>query len=46
MIIIEEKATTKVPGITSLYVKFDMNNEVLKIIQNLDCRYYDPKTHI
>ena len=46
MIYIEEKNTTKVPGITSLYLKFDYKQEIVDAVKSIDCKYYNEKEKI
>ena len=44
MIKIEEKQTSKLPGITSLFVSFDYNAAVVEAIKTLPNYTYDKKT--
>lgn len=44
MIYIEERDTTKVPGITSLYVSFDYNKDIVDSIKTLETYNYNKKT--
>jgi SNF2 family DNA or RNA helicase len=44
MISIEEKLTSKVPGLTSLFVSFDYNKEIIEIIKALPCKNYSKVT--
>lgn len=45
MITIIETIPNKLPGITSLIVKFDFNQEVLDIIKSIQPSYYDKKSY-
>lgn len=45
MITIEEKSPVKMPGLTSLFITFDINNQIIEILHNIECRYYNPKTY-
>lgn len=45
MINIEEKTPVKMPGLTSLFITFDINNQIIEILHNIECRYYNPKTY-
>ena len=44
MITITEKKTKKVPGITSLFVSFDYNKDIIDKIKTLDCFNYSKVT--
>lgn len=44
MIYIKEGKPTKVPGLSSLYVKFDYNQVLVNYMQNMKVRYYNKKT--
>lgn len=41
MILIEEKKAEKMPGITSLFVSFDYNKDIVNIIKNVKPRFYN-----
>ena len=43
MIYIRENITSKVPGITSLFVKFDYNEDVVAAMKTLPCSNYSKK---
>ena len=43
MIYIRENITSKVPGITSLFVKFDYNEDVVSAMKTLPCSNYSKK---
>ena len=45
MIYIKEKKSRKIPGITSLFITFDLNKEVIETIKALPCRIYNPDTY-
>lgn len=45
MINIEERSTSKMPGLTSLFIWFDKNDATLEVLQSVDCRFYNPKNH-
>lgn len=44
MIKIEERITSKVPGLTSFFIISNYNPELVKIISTLDCKNYSKKT--
>lgn len=44
MILIEEKKAEKMPGITSLFVSFDYNKDIVNIIKNAKPRFYNKNT--
>lgn len=44
MIKIQERDTQKMPGLTSLFLSFDYNKEILDILHNLECKHYNDKT--
>lgn len=44
MITIQERITRKVPGITSLFIKFDYKPQIIEELKKLDCKDYDKKT--
>lgn len=44
MITIQERITKKVPGITSLFIKFDYKPQIIEELKKLDCKDYDKKT--
>ena len=46
MINIYEKIPSKVPGITSLFIDFDYNVDILNIIKSFPCKNYSKKTKI
>lgn len=46
MIKVEEKPTSKVPGLTSLYVSFDYKQEVVDAIKSIACRDYNKKNQV
>ena len=46
MIIITEKQTSKVPGITSVFIEFDYNPNIVEEIKTLPCVNYSKKTHL
>lgn len=46
MIIITEKQTLKVPGITSVFVQFDYNPNIVEEMKALPCVNYSKKTHL
>lgn len=45
MILIEERKPNKIPGLTSLFVKFNYNQEVVSLIKECLPVNYDKKTH-
>lgn len=45
MIYIEERQPKKLPGITTLFLKFDYNKEIIDRIKAFDCRNYNEKTN-
>lgn len=45
MITIRESIPSKVPGETSLFIKFDFDQEVVNHIKLYDCKHYDKKTY-
>lgn len=44
MISITENIPNKIPGLTSLFLKFDYNPKIVDFIHSLDCKSYDKKT--
>ena len=44
MILIEEKQASKVPGITSLFLTFNYNKDIIDVLKSCDGRNYDKKT--
>lgn len=46
MINIYEKIPSKVPGITSLFINFDYNVDILNIIKSFPCKNYSKKTKV
>lgn len=47
MILIEEKQTKKLPGITSLFISFNYQKEVVEAVKlNFENYVYDNKTHV
>ncbi|WP_300924693.1 hypothetical protein [uncultured Clostridium sp.] len=46
MINIEEKATRKVPGITSLFVSFKYKPEIVTAIKSIPCKDYNKKNYV
>ena len=47
MINIEEKTATKCSGLTSLYITFDFNMEIVNVLkQSPEKSFYDKNTHI
>ena len=46
MITITEKQTSKVPGITSVFIEFDYNPNIVEEIKTLPCVNYSKKTHL
>lgn len=41
MIIIEERSTHKMPGETSLFIKFDYNKSIVDTLRSFDMKFYD-----
>lgn len=46
MIHITEKLTSKVPGITSIFIDFDYNPEIVDSIKTLPCFNFSKRTHL
>lgn len=46
MITITEKQTAKVPGITSVFVQFDYNPNIVEELKALPCVNYSKRTHL
>lgn len=46
MIYIEEKATKKVPGLTSLFINFSYKKEIVDALKTIKCYDYDKKEKI
>jgi SNF2 family DNA or RNA helicase len=46
MITIEEKRTSKVPGITSIFISFDYNKDIVEAIKTLPCYNYSKRTKV
>jgi SNF2 family DNA or RNA helicase len=46
MILIEEKQTKKLPGITSLFISFSYNPEIVNILKSTDTHHYDTKNKV
>lgn len=45
MIKIEERDNKKIPGVSSLFVQFDYNADIVNSLKKLSNYYYDKKTH-
>lgn len=46
MINITEKRTSKVPGITSLFISFNYSQDIINIIKSFPCKNYSKKTNL
>ena len=44
MINIEEKASSKIPGSSSLYVNFKYDPKIVEVLRDLSCKYYDEES--
>ena len=45
MIIIEERSPKSVPGVTSFFIKFDYNINIINELESLYCKSYNSKTY-
>lgn len=45
MIIIEERSPKSVPGVTSFFIKFDYNINIINELKSLYCKSYNSKTY-
>lgn len=45
MIIFEERKTNKIPGLTSIFITFNYNKDIIDIIKSTGFYNYDNKTH-
>lgn len=43
MILIEERTAKKVPGMTSFFINFDYNKQIVDKIASLSCKNYSKK---
>lgn len=46
MILLKEDITDKVPGLTSIFVEFKFNQDIIDVIKTLPCYNYSKKTHL